>query len=187
MSLNHILLGLLRKPSSGYDIKQSFDQVFKHFWSAKLAQIYPALNRLERDGLARSKQQASDKGPMRRVYQRTAAGTREHVRWLLNGPAIGMDRLPYLAQVFFLNEISATDRLIYFRELRAHFAAELDELQKVENNWADNDPGYPDKLDAEPQCIQFTLRLGLKKISANVDWCDECIAVIEGEEQCESV
>ncbi len=66
MSLKHILLGLLEKPNSGYDIKQYFDQVFRHFWAADLAQIYPTLNRLEKEGLASSDRVVSDKASPRK-------------------------------------------------------------------------------------------------------------------------
>ncbi len=179
MSLKHILLGLLEEPNSGYDVKQYFNQVFKHFWAAELAQIYPALAKLEKDGLAGSEQQASDKGPTRRVYQRTTRGTRAHKQWLKNGPIVGKDRLPYLTQTFFLGDIPAEDRLQFFRDLRAHFAAELVELRAVVTHWSGEDPGYPDQMDEVSQAQQFTLRLGLKKMVTNVEWCDECIAVIE--------
>lgn len=179
MSLKHILLGLLEEPNSGYDIKQYFEMVFRHFWSAELAQIYPALNRLETEGLAGSKKQISDKGPARRVYKRTARGTRAHKQWLKNGPTVGKDRLPYLTQVFFLGDIPVAGRLRFFRDLRAHFARELAELREVESHWSGQDPGYPNQMKDVEQARQFTLRLGLKKIAANVEWCDECIGVIE--------
>jgi len=39
MSLKHILLGILEEPHSGYEIKLEFERVFKHFWSAELAQF----------------------------------------------------------------------------------------------------------------------------------------------------
>ncbi len=40
MSLDQILLGLCRRPHSGYDIKRAFSQGIHHFWSAELDQIY---------------------------------------------------------------------------------------------------------------------------------------------------
>ncbi|MYK68861.1 MAG: PadR family transcriptional regulator, partial [Gammaproteobacteria bacterium] len=43
MSLDHILLGLLRDPATGYDLKSAFSERIRHFWSAELSQIYPAL------------------------------------------------------------------------------------------------------------------------------------------------
>ena len=62
MSLPHLLLGLLAEPASGYDLKKSFGQTVGHFWSAELSQIYPALGRLEDDGLLRSERVGSAKG-----------------------------------------------------------------------------------------------------------------------------
>ncbi len=40
MSLDHILLGILRQPGTGYDIKVAFNEVFNHFWQAQQSQIY---------------------------------------------------------------------------------------------------------------------------------------------------
>ena len=37
MSLEHILLGLLREPASGYDLKAIFDERIQHFWAAELS------------------------------------------------------------------------------------------------------------------------------------------------------
>ncbi len=182
MSLRHILLGLLDQPQSGYDLKQVFEQVFRHFWSAELAQIYPTLRRLEEDGLSRSKQVPSDKGPDKKLYKRTAQGTRELKRWLESGPTAGKDRLHYLAQVFFLDAASRDQRLRFFKDLRSHFVAELEELRAVERGWSAEDPHYPDALPDEAFYKQLTLRLGLKKVAAIVDWCEECIAVIEKRE-----
>ena len=34
MSLDHILLGVLEEPQSGYDLKRWFDEVFSFFWNA---------------------------------------------------------------------------------------------------------------------------------------------------------
>ena len=182
MSLKNILLGLLEEPNSGYDVKQYFDRVFKHFWAAELAQIYPTLDRLEKDGLAGSQRMASEKGPVRRVYKRTARGTRAHKQWLKDGPTVGKDRLPYLTQIFFLGDIPSEDRLRFFRDLRAHFTAELAELKSSETHWSQLDSGYPDQMNDVSQSRQFTLRLGIKKMMTNVEWCDECIAIIEAPE-----
>ena len=76
MSLDHILLGLLREPRSGYDLKSRLDEAVRYFWPAELTQIYRILKRLEGEGLLRSRMVASDKGPARRVYSLTPAGRR---------------------------------------------------------------------------------------------------------------
>jgi PadR family transcriptional regulator AphA len=55
MSLDPILLGLLREPASGYDLKALLDHGIGHFWAAELSQIYPTLKRLEKDGFLTSR------------------------------------------------------------------------------------------------------------------------------------
>ena len=37
MSLKHIMLGMLREPHSGYDIKKQFEKSLKNFWRAELS------------------------------------------------------------------------------------------------------------------------------------------------------
>ena len=50
MSVEMILLGLLREPASGYELKRFFDLGIRHFWAAEISQIYSALKRQARAG-----------------------------------------------------------------------------------------------------------------------------------------
>ncbi|MDH3665049.1 MAG: PadR family transcriptional regulator [Alphaproteobacteria bacterium] len=177
MSLRHILLGMLSRPHSGYDLKKQFNQSLRNFWNAELSQIYPQLQKLEKDGLLTSKQIASSNGPPRRVYTRSDKGRRELLSWLANGPNVGEERISYLAQVFFLSELTDTAAAIRFmQELRDHMMSWLESLQEVERRWQAEDPRYPDALADEDFYPQLTLALGLRKVRCNLDWCDECIA-----------
>ena len=96
MSLPHLLLGMLAEPASGYDLKRSFEGSIRYFWSAELSQIYPALKRLEGDGLLASTVEESTEGPERRVYHRTAQGRAALRDWLSDGPIVRQERLAYL-------------------------------------------------------------------------------------------
>jgi PadR family transcriptional regulator AphA len=175
MSLRHILLGMLREPASGYDIKQSFSHSVAHFWTAELSQIYPALARLEQDQLVASKVVPSEKGPDRKVYSRTSAGRRELRNWLMDGPNCRQDRITFLTQVFFLEAIPMASRLRFMRDLKADFEAHLEELQAVEEHWHKEDPRYPDDLPDEYSYRQMTLSLGIKRYKATIKWCEQCI------------
>lgn len=177
MSLRHILLGMLAEPHSGYDLKKEFNRSLRNFWNAELSQIYPQLQKLEKDGLLSSKLVASSAGPPRRVYRQTARGRSELLSWLTDGPRVGEERIAYLAQVFFLGELPNPDEAIAFmQELRDHMVAWLESLRAAEAEWRASDPRYPDALPDEEFFPQLTLALGLKKVAANVEWCDECIA-----------
>ena len=179
MSLSNILLGLIDQPKSGYEIKQTFETVLRYFWNSDLAQIYPTLKKLESAGLATSQMAHSSKGPSKKVYQRTTEGSQEFHRWLLNGPQVNNEKLQYLTQVFFLDEIPLDKRIQFFESLQAYFQHQLDELICVQQNWEVEDSRYPDNLPAKEQAIEFTLRLGLVKIRAIVDWCDSCLITLK--------
>ncbi len=177
MSLRHILLGMLGEPHSGYDLKKQFNQSLRNFWNAELSQIYPLLAKMEKDGLLSSRRVASSTGPPRKVYTRSARGRRELVAWLAEGPKVGEERISYLAQVYFLDELEDIDASIAFMEsLRAHMARWLTSLEDIERRWSSDDPRYPYDLPDDAFYAQLTLALGLKKVAANLEWCDECLA-----------
>ena len=176
MSLEFILLGLLREPGSGYDLKKVFDERIGYFWAAELSQIYPTLARLERRRWIRGRRAPSKRGSGRRVYAITPAGRRALREWLRGDPQFGDERFSYLAQVYFMDELGDLGlTLQFFRRMRAHFASKLDALRALEQLWADADPHYPDVLDPAELHLQLALRKGLLSLTAHVAWCDEAI------------
>jgi DNA-binding PadR family transcriptional regulator len=180
MSLDHVLLGALREPASGYELKARFDEVFRHFWPAELSQIYRTLKRLEDDGLLTSRRAASDIGPERRVYRTTARGRTALRKWLQGGPQVGDDRHAFCAQVFFLDELESPDeRLAFLRSLRDAFAERRAGLEAIETTWKAEDPRYPDALPPAEMAQQFTLALGIEKFGAIARWAESCIARLE--------
>ena len=51
MALEHaILVSLLEKPGSGYELARRFERSIGHFWTATHQQIYRVLKRMESDG-----------------------------------------------------------------------------------------------------------------------------------------
>lgn len=176
MSLKHILLGLLAEPHSGYDLKKQFDQSLRNFWRAELSQIYPLLQRMENDGLLSSRDAESDIGPTRRVYRRTARGRRELHEWLNAGPVVGVERIEYLAQTYFLDQLDAPEAAVAFMESLRDYAEErLRHLEGVEAGWRADDPRYPDALPNEDFYPQLTLDLGLQRMRATLEWCERSI------------
>jgi len=179
LSLPHILLGLLDEPASGYDLKKIFERALGHFWAAELSQIYPTLKQLERRGWLDVRTAPSEKGPSRRLYQRTDTGTQVLCEWLTDGPEVGTERLTWLAQVFLLSEIGGPGRALRFMiDLREAMAGRLAALRAVEAHWQSADPRYPDKLPDHGFYRHLTLQLGLSRMAATRDWCDDCIAQI---------
>ena len=176
MSLEYILLGLLREPGSGYDLKKVFDERIGYFWAAELSQIYPTLERMERRRWIRGRRAASKRGSGRRVYAITPSGRRALREWLRGGPQFGDERISFLAQVYFMDELGdLRSTLQFFRRMREHFATKLDALRDLERQWAEADPHYPDVLSNTELHLQLALRKGLLSLDAHVAWCDEAI------------
>jgi PadR family transcriptional regulator AphA len=177
MSLEYILLGLLREPASGFDLKKVFDDRIGYFWSAELSQIYPTLGRLEKRGWLRSRDAAAKRGRGRRVWEVTPSGRRALTHWLAGEPAIGDERFAYLAQVYLMDELNDLGKTLrFFLRLRDHFAQKLESLRRLERSWKEADSRYPDALPLPDFHVQLTLRKGLSALNAHVEWCDECIA-----------
>ncbi len=179
MALDHILLGILREPASGYELKARFDQVFRHFWAAELSQIYRTLKRLERKKELVSRLEASTRGPVRRVYRTTASGRQTLRRWLA-APRHDDERLTYLSQVFFLGEFRNPQTTARFlTELRKDCVAQLGALRAAKAAWRKSDPRYPLALPDEDFHAHLALAFGLRKLAANVAWIDEAIAQLD--------
>jgi PadR family transcriptional regulator AphA len=180
VSLEHILLGCLEKPASGYDLKTYFDQQIRQFWSAELSQIYPTLKRLESRGWLTSHREASAKGPPRKVYTRTQDGREALLEWLTRGPQVGSERFSYLAQVFFMDQVEdlqVTRRfMVDIRARMVAWHAALEQVEREEKNRA----GRPPEQFSPNGLHRFVaLRMGIHSVGAKVAWCDETIALLD--------
>jgi DNA-binding PadR family transcriptional regulator len=178
MSLDHILLGLLQRPASGYDLKAQFEEGARYVWSAELSQIYPALQKMQRRGWLRSRTVKSTKGPPRRVYERTPRGDAALHKWLRGEPILGTERFAYLAQLLFLGELGdLSQTLSFLQQLRAKLAAYA---RFLEGASAETLAGASPEELAEPAFHDWiAMQLGVKSLQAKVAWCDEAIGLIE--------
>jgi DNA-binding PadR family transcriptional regulator len=174
VSLEHILLGLLRVPASGYDLKAVLDHGIGHFWAAELSQIYPSLKRLEERGLLRSRRAASKRGPGRIVYEITAAGRKKLDAWLRNEPQFGNMRHAFLAQIYLMDELADLPRTLGFlEELHTRWTPRLEALKNAEKEWSRRDTGFPDQLSLAAFHQHLTLRMGQHAYQGWLTWCEE--------------
>jgi DNA-binding PadR family transcriptional regulator len=82
-SLGYALVGLIHlQPQSGYDLRKIFETTPMGHYSSSPGAIYPALKRLERQGLIRGEVAGGDTMRPKRVYQSTARGVEALRRWV---------------------------------------------------------------------------------------------------------
>ncbi|MDQ0143343.1 PadR family transcriptional regulator [Cupriavidus necator] len=99
MSTQHaLLISLIEKPSSGYDLARRFDRSIGYFWHATHQQIYRELGRMADSGWiaadendAAEGEGATDRRNRKKVYRVLPAGRDELARWVL-APGAGLDQ-----------------------------------------------------------------------------------------------
>lgn len=98
MSTQHaLLISLIEKPSSGYDLARRFDRSIGYFWHATHQQIYRELGRMADNGwIAADESDAEGEGSAdrrnrKKVYRVLPAGRGELARWVL-APGAGLDQ-----------------------------------------------------------------------------------------------
>jgi DNA-binding PadR family transcriptional regulator len=85
MSIRHSLLALLSEgPKYGLQLREEFEARTGEVWPLNVGQVYTTLQRLERDGLVESDDEA-DPGPQK-GFRITDAGTEELAGWLRTPP-----------------------------------------------------------------------------------------------------
>ncbi|MCC3773373.1 PadR family transcriptional regulator [Streptomyces sp. UNOB3_S3] len=83
MALEHaILVSLLEKPGSGYELARRFDRSIGYFWTATHQQIYRVLKRMEGDGWVDVHEVAQQGKPDKKHYSVAAAGRAVLSDWL---------------------------------------------------------------------------------------------------------
>ena len=82
-SLGYALLGLLQqKPSSGYDLRKIFSSTSMGTYSDSPGAIYPALRRLEKQGLIRGTIEEGSGLRRRQLFRLSPKGAAELKRWI---------------------------------------------------------------------------------------------------------
>ncbi|GAA2716756.1 MULTISPECIES: PadR family transcriptional regulator [Streptomyces] len=83
MALEHaILVSLLEKPGSGYELARRFDRSIGYFWTATHQQIYRVLKRMEGDGWVEAREVAQQGRPDKKHYAVAGPGRDALAAWL---------------------------------------------------------------------------------------------------------
>ncbi|MFF8266645.1 PadR family transcriptional regulator [Streptomyces sp. NPDC016562] len=83
MALEHaILVSLLEKPGSGYELARRFDRSIGYFWTATHQQIYRVLKRMEGDGWLDVREVPQQARPDKKDYSVAEAGRAALAAWL---------------------------------------------------------------------------------------------------------
>lgn len=182
MSAEYLLLGLLRRPATPFDLKLALEDDARHLgWNA-LPDIEAALGSLEERGWVTVERDAGA-GPMGTLARRTAEGERALTGWLEDGAAVGLEDSADAARVHVLDQlgdpaaVSAT--LAVWRERLELWAGELLECER---RMVASTSDFPDGLSAEDFQAYLSIKLARATTRARAAWCAESLRLFGGRE-----
>ena len=109
MDVRTLCLGVLSLgDASGYEIKKRLEDTFSHFYDASFGSIYPALNRLQKEGLVKCETEAQAKRPDKKVYSLTVDGRLSLVSVLNTLPGRDRVRSEFLVAMCFADLLEAS-------------------------------------------------------------------------------
>jgi len=171
MALKEAILGLLSDgPMTGYEIKQFFRNVIKHFWSVSDGQLYPTLKKMHKEQVISLQVVRQDRTANKHVYSITEKGRRHFERWLRE-PVLKFEELkePFVLKVFFFSKLSREEILWHLRfQLDLH-ARILEEFRGIRES-------YEDRVTAFQRLIGD---VGLLYVEVRIVWIARMIDMVQ--------
>ena len=138
MSLRFALIALLTsRPMTGYDLSKQFSQSVAHVWHAPDSQIYPELNRLERDGLLESREVRWGPKGTKKEYVVTPAGLEAFGEWMDAPLEIRRQRDPAYLKAAYLDWATPDAARSQLRQHRDYWSAHLALLEETRSSLRD--------------------------------------------------
>ena len=170
-TLRYAILGLLaREPMSGYDVAQRLKLPIGYFWQASHSQIYPELDKLQRDKLVTHRVVQQRSRPDKKIFSITPAGRSALAAWVLVHPEPAPVREEMLLKTYSSWIVDRTDAAAFYRAAEREQRAHLAELEGVERHLREKFGKQMDQPGTEGFASYATLRAGLVEHAARADW-----------------
>jgi len=169
MDVRSTLLGCLMYGNmTGYGLKKYFSFSFAFFSGLSYGSIYPALKKMEQEGLISMKVEVQDGTPNRKVYSITNMGREAFIKALKKENPVEIPKSPFLTKLFFFANLSPEERL-------ASAAQHLEAIRQTQKDLE----AVGQQIEADPYqklCYQFGVRY-YRDIVSNLS---EVIRALEG-------
>ncbi len=183
MSLPHALMvSLIEKSCSGYDLAQRFGKSIGFFWPASHQQIYRELAKMEEKGWVKSEAEEGSK-TRKRIYQVLDAGREELKRWVAESSEPAHIRDEFIVR---LRADAAIGPLGLEAELLRR--AQIYE-QKVKVFHAIEQRDFIDKVKQDPskntrslKIQHMILKAGIAHEESWLQWCKEMVELLREED-----
>ncbi|UXY26125.1 PadR family transcriptional regulator [Streptomyces sp. HUAS TT20] len=178
MALEHaILVSLLEKPGSGYELARRFDRSIGYFWTATHQQIYRVLKRMESEGLLAVREVPQQGRPDKREYSVAGPGRTALNQWLHE--PIEPESIRHELAVK-IRGAAFDDPAALIREVERHHQVHSDRLAHyLAGELRDfAGPDAPAPLDAGQELQHVVLRGGIAYERMTVAWLDDVLTTL---------
>ncbi|MEV5947481.1 PadR family transcriptional regulator [Streptomyces sp. NPDC051993] len=177
MALEHaILVSLLEKPGSGYELARRFDRSIGYFWAATHQQIYRILKRMENDGWIDAREVAQHNRPDKKEYSVAAPGRAALSGWLHEPIEPESVRHELAVKI---RGAAFDDPAALLREVERHRQAPVDRLAHyLAGERRDFTGPEAPASDAGRELQHVVLRGGIAYERMTLAWLDDVIATL---------
>ncbi len=135
-----ILLGFLMEGEmTGYEIKKRMEESTTFFFNTSLGSIYPAFNKLEKNGLV-TQHQSVENGRVKNHYAITDSGRRAFVEWLSLDAGVSKIKDEALLKIFFFSHLPEDQREGFVRAYLGELDRHIDEITKLRDHFVETRP-----------------------------------------------
>jgi DNA-binding PadR family transcriptional regulator len=158
MSIRHALLALLSEgPKYGLQLREEFEARTGEVWPLNVGQVYTTLQRLERDGLVESDDDA-DTGPQK-GFRITADGAEELAGWLRTPPDLASPpRDELVIKVLIAVRLPGVDVHEVIQSHRRYLVELMQQWTRLKEDEGDLDLGLALVVDAELYRLDSVVR-----------------------------
>ncbi|ASN12605.1 PadR family transcriptional regulator [Latilactobacillus sakei] len=163
-TLSYILLCMLvRKPCSGYELKQYINL----FWEAHHSQIYTALNKLHKQGYVSVETDAIHK--QKKIYHLTPEGQLVVADWFQEETNVPTQRDEFLAKVYVIALFNQEQATSLLQDRRHHYQ----KTQKQYQHKMQEYDAITDSIEKQKNLGRYLiLKRRLMVCATELEWCD---------------
>lgn len=164
MNIQDVILGFLYdEPMTGYDIKQKMENSVSYFFDASFGAIYPALRKMEKEGLVDKQVIPQEGKPNKNLFVITESGKKQFQHYLESPINPTITRSDILIRVFFGRFTTKENIKQWLEEEREKSQAMYDNLTRIADLFG---------ADMEHH-KRFTLEFGIRQAEMILGLIDE--------------
>ncbi|ORT56426.1 PadR family transcriptional regulator [Streptomyces sp. CB03238] len=181
MALDHaILVSLLEKPGSGYELARRFERSIGYFWTATHQQIYRVLKRMESDGWIDVREVPQQGRPDKKEYSVAALGRAALSAWLhepIEPESVRHDLAVKIRGAAFDDPAALIREVERYRQVHTERLAHY--LTGEHRDFTGPDaPRAPGPPDAGRELQHVVLRGGIAYERMTLAWLDDVLATL---------